>query len=89
MISLHLMAHPGAKVNARVHVNSRAIAALWADDNGGAGFYPSSSTHTLTHLDFGDQVYVMLVDAGYGDSWVHANYNGFSVYLLYEDIPPF
>ncbi|GFS11864.1 caprin-2 [Elysia marginata] len=89
VISLHLMAHPGAKVNARVHVNSRPIAALWADDNGGAGFYPSSSTHTLTHLDFGDQVYVMLVDAGYGDSWVHANYNGFSVYLLYEDLPTF
>ncbi|RUS70614.1 hypothetical protein EGW08_021627, partial [Elysia chlorotica] len=85
VISLHLMAHPGAKVNARVHVNSRPIAALWADDNGGAGFYPSSSTHTLSHLDFGDQVYVMLVDAGYGESWVHANYNGFSVYLLYED----
>ncbi|GFO26296.1 Caprin family member 2 [Plakobranchus ocellatus] len=64
VIALHLMAHPGAKVNARVHVNSRPIAALWADDNGGAGFYPSSSTHTLAHLDFGDQVYVMLVDGG-------------------------
>jgi hypothetical protein len=73
------------QVNARVFVNSRPVAALWADDNKNGGFYPSSSIQTIAHLTFSDQVYVMLVDGGYGDSWVHANYNVFTVFLLYED----
>ncbi|KAK7467817.1 hypothetical protein BaRGS_00036961 [Batillaria attramentaria] len=86
VISLYLMSHPGSKVNARVFVNSRPVAALWADDSKDAGFYPSSSIQTISHLEFGDQVYVMLVDGGYGESWVHANYNVFTVFLLYEDM---
>ena len=85
VISAYLMSHPGSKVNARVFVNSRPVAALWADDNKDGGFYPSSSIQTISHLEFGDQVYVMLVDGGYGESWVHANYNVFTVFLLYED----
>ncbi|KAK6167592.1 hypothetical protein SNE40_021581 [Patella caerulea] len=85
VVSLYLMSHPGAKVNARIYINSRPIAALWADDNKSVGFYPSSSIQTVTRLEFGDQVYVMLVDGGYGESWVHANYNAFTLYLLYED----
>lgn len=86
VISLYLMSHPGAKVNARVLINNRPIAALWADDAKNAGFYPSSSTQTIAQLAFGDQVYVMLVDGGYGDSWVHANYNVFTIFLLYEQM---
>ncbi|XP_059143146.1 putative uncharacterized protein DDB_G0282133 [Physella acuta] len=86
VISLYLMSHPGAKVNARVFINNRPIAALWADDSKNAGFYPSSSTQTIAQLGFGDQVYVMLVDGGYGESWVHANYNVFTIFLLYEQV---
>uniref|UniRef100_A0A2C9KIM3 C1q domain-containing protein n=1 Tax=Biomphalaria glabrata TaxID=6526 RepID=A0A2C9KIM3_BIOGL len=86
VISLYLMSHPGAKVNARIYVNNRPIAALWADDSKNAGFYPSSSTQTIAQLGFGDQVYVMLVDGGYGESWVHANYNVFTIFLLYEQV---
>ncbi|KAH9496653.1 hypothetical protein Btru_009943 [Bulinus truncatus] len=86
VISLYLMSHPGAKVNARIFVNNRPIAALWADDSKNAGFYPSSSTQTIAQLGFGDQVYVMLVDGGYGESWVHANYNVFTIFLLYEQM---
>merc|ERR1719228_2788181 len=71
VISLYLMSHPGAKVNARVYINNRPIAALWADDAKNAGFYPSGSTQTIAQLGFGDQVYIMLVDGGYGESWVH------------------
>ncbi|XP_067664987.1 serine-rich adhesin for platelets-like [Haliotis asinina] len=86
VISLYLMSHPGAKVNARIFINSRPIAALWADDSKNSGFYPSSSIQTISRLEFGDQVYVMLVDGGYGESWVHANYNAFTLFLLYEEI---
>lgn len=85
VISAYLMSHPGSKVNARVFVNSRPVAALWADDNKDGGFYPSSSIQTISRLEFGDQVYVMLVDGGYGESWVHVNYNVYTVFLLYED----
>ncbi|XP_064597198.1 complement C1q-like protein 3, partial [Liolophura sinensis] len=86
IVSVYLMSQPGCKINARVMVNDRPIAALWADDNNNAGFYPSSSIQTITKLEFGDQVYVKLVDSGYGDSWVHANYNIFTIFLLYEDL---
>lgn len=86
VVSTYLMSHPGSKINARIFVNTRPIAALWADDSKEAGFYPSSSIQAVTHLDFEDQLYVKLIDGGYGDSWVHANYNVFTVYLLYEDM---
>lgn len=86
VVSVYLMSHPGSKVNARVYINNRPVAALWADDNKSAGFYPSASIQAINRLEFGDQVYVKLVDEGYGKSWVHANYNAFTVFLLYEEI---
>ncbi|GAB1597715.1 complement C1q tumor necrosis factor-related protein 7-like [Argonauta hians] len=85
VMSVNMMSHPGSIVNARIYINDRPIAALWADDNKKAGFYPSSSVQTINRLQFGDQVFIKLVK-GYGKSWVHANYNSFSIFLLHENI---
>ncbi|XP_014785497.1 adiponectin [Octopus bimaculoides] len=85
VMSVYVMSHPGSIINGRIYINNRPVAALWTDDNKKAGFYPSTSIQIISRLEFGDQVYIKLV-SGYGKSWVHANYNAFSIFLLYEDI---